>query len=158
MKYFIPEYYHILNDPNSSNDEKNLALEKISNANYKYEEYLKENRNYFPRNFFKHYTKNRFHDYRINNIKFEFGSTITKKNKFNIIVYLSHHNEDYCIIHKNIINCDVSINDYIRNFPCDYLYGEFYKEDKNLWHHNFLFTYFYEINITCQEIDIKHYT
>ncbi len=156
MKYFLPEYYYVLNDPKSSEDEKHLALEKISNANYKYEEYLKENRNSFPRKFLKHYIKKWFHDYRINNINFEFGSTLTGKNYFNIIINLSYHNEYYCIIHKNVINCNISINDYCSDFPCDYLYGEFYKDDKNLWQHNFLFTYFHEINITCQGIDFKH--
>lgn len=157
MKYFLPEYYYVLNDPKTSNYEKHLVLEKISKANYKYEEYLKKNSKCFPEKFLKHYIKGRFHDYRISNINFDFGSTITKNN-FNIIVNLNNHDEYYSVIHKNVTNCNVSINDYSCDFPCDYLYGEFYKDDKNLWHHNFLFAYFYEINITCKKIDFKHYT
>ena len=41
---------------------------------------------------------------------------------------------------------------------CDYLYGEYFKDDNELWHHNFLFGDYNEINITSRKFIFKKNT
>ena len=150
MKYFLPEYYYIINDPKASIDDKKAASKSIYDAYNEYEKYLQKHKRLFSKSFLEEYKKSGFHDYEIQNINFDFEN-IKRGKALNITICIKHNQEIYHFVHKDVKNCTASLNDLSNLFLSDYLYGEFYKNNDNLWNHNFLFGYDYEINIECKK-------
>lgn len=156
MKYFLPEY--VDSNPYLSQEERDKRDLQWEIACEKYEEYMQNNKDIFSSSFLNVFHNGGFHDYNIKKINFDFVDS-GRKTVLNIIISLEHHGEMYFLINKEVTNFSSSI-DFEENNPFfnDYLYGEYYKDDSGLWHHNFLFGLYYEINITSKKFIFKKHT
>lgn len=152
MKYFLREY--LVGDFEKEEQREELWEKACED----YEKYRKNNVELFSKAFLNTYHNGGFHDYDIKKVDFDFVDT-GRKTVLNIIISLEYHGEMYFLISKEVTNFSSSI-DFEENNPFlnDYLYGEYYKDDSGLWHHNFLFGLYYEINITSKKFVFKKNT
>lgn len=123
----------------------------------KYGNYLNENSHLFKKDFYDAIRMHSFHDFLVKNIEMD---TITNpdigKDKINITIVLVHNDIKCVLKHENVTDISISITDYFNyHFQNEYLYGEYYYDKSNLFHHNFLFANYYEMNITCEKISYK---
>ena len=151
MKYFFPEYLDISNT-NISQEERKIKENQWKIACEKYSEYIINNANIFPKSFLKIYKNGGFHDYKIYSINFNFEDDKKYKKRLDIVVNLESSKKTFSLICKDVKSFYSSF-EYEKNSICPYyyLYGEYYKDENRLWHHNFLFGDLYEINITSKD-------
>ncbi len=152
MKYYLPEYLDIsrADISQTEREEKNRQWEKACDE---YEEYLKKHSKYFSKSFLEEYYKCGFHDYEI--VKFDLAFD-NAKSTINIVICLKANDNLYVFDHQDVRNYSTTI-EHEKNCPFinDYLYGEYYKDDERLWHHNFLFGNYFETNITSKKFVFK---
>ena len=153
MKYFLPEFD--LSDPNLTREERDFKERQWELACKEYDDYMQKNLKIFSKSFLNEYRNGGFHDYRIVKIDFDFTFDKKKREKLNITICLEHNKKYYYFIHEGVINYNASIEDVCGVFLNGYLYGEYYKDKDKLWHHNFLFGSFYDMNITCKKFIYK---
>lgn len=157
MKYFLSEYLDIYS-PGITNDEIKQKNLKWENSCKEYSKYMQQNAGLFQKSFLNEYRKEGFHDYKIKNIDTKFENYKNKEIKMNIIVHLESKGIDYFLISEDVKNYSSSVNIEIKHSQLinDYLNGEYYRDEHRLWHHNFLFGYYYEINITSKKFILKN--
>ena len=156
MKYFLPEYLDIYS-PNISKEEIKQKSLKWENSCKEYSKYIEKNARLFQKSFLNEYHKEGFHDYKIKNIDIKFENYKNKEIKLNIIVHLESKGIDYFLISKDVKSYSSSINIEMKHSQLInyYLNGEYYRDQQRLWHHNFLFGYYFEINITSKKFIFK---
>lgn len=156
MKYFLPEYLDIYS-PDITNEEIEQKNLKWENSCKEYRKYIQKNAGLFQKSFLNEYRKQGFHDYKIKNIHTEFENYKNKEIKMNIIVHLESKGTDYFLISKDVKNYSSSVNIEMKHSQLinDYLNGEYYRDEQRLWHHNFLFGFYFEINITSKKFIFK---
>lgn len=156
MKYFSPEYLDIYNSNFTKEEIKEKELQ-FKNACNMYDNYIQKNEKLFQKSFLYEYHKQGFHDYKIKNIDIRFENHKNKEIKINIIVHLESKGINYFLISKDVKSYSSSINIDIKHSQLinDYLNGEYYRDEQRLWHHNFLFGYYYEVNITSKKFIFK---
>lgn len=123
----------------------------------KYENCLSENSHLFKKDFYDAIKMHSFHDFLLKNIEMD---TVTNsdvgKDRINLTIILVHNDIKCLLRHENITDISISITDYFNyHFQNEYLYGEYYYDNSNLFHHNFLFANYYEMNITCKKFSYK---
>lgn len=152
LKYFLTEYLDI-SSPYMLQEERTKKENQWEIACEKYSEYIKDNENIFSKSFLKIYKNGGFHDYKIDSINFKFEED---KNRLDIVVNLESSKKTFSFICKDVRNFFSSF-EYEKDSitPNYYLYGEYYKDENKLWHHNFLFGDLYEINITSKDFIFK---
>ncbi len=155
MKYFLPELLDKINDFDVSLEMREKAYKMLDNNDKEYYDYFQTIKKFFTKTFLNiYYKEHGFHDYSIENIKFE-KETKNYKSKFYVIIHLKKREKTYFLVYKNVKSFEINFNlsEYI-DFG-DYMYDEFYKEN-SLWTHNILCRYGCgEIKITCEKIVIK---
>jgi len=151
MKYFIPEYLNISN-VEITEKMRNIYLNKWNEGCEEYSKYFQENINIFSKKFIKVYLNGGFHDYKIKNIEIEY---IDAGKKYDVAVNLKHRDKEYHLISKDVMNYSAKFDIKERFLLNHYLYGEYYKDNKGFWHHNFLFGDYFEINIISKKFIFK---
>lgn len=157
MKYFLPEYIDIYCNNFSKKEIEQKELQ-WQNACKNYDNYIQKNAKLFQKSFLNEFTKDGFHDYKIKNIDLKFENNKNSRTALlNVIVHLESNGTNYLLISKDVKNYTTSINVEIENSSLieNYLNGEFYRDEHRLWHHNFLFGFYYEINITSKKFIFK---
>lgn len=151
MKYFMKEYLNN-SDVEITEDMRNTNLNKWNECCEKYSEYFQNNIDIFSKKFIKAYLNGGFHDYKIKNIDLEY---IEAGKKYNVIINLIYGDKEFHLISKDVINYSAKLDINDKFLLNNYLYGEYYKDDKGLWYHNFLFGDYFEINIVSKKFIFK---
>ena len=156
MKYFLSDLASHWN-LHLTREEHNQRDKEWQKACDDYGKYLQDNAHLFSKSFLNKYRNGGFHDYKIKKIDFDFANSGIKTS-LNIIISLEHDGEMYFLISKDVTDFSSSIEIQSLYFVNDYLHGEYYKDDDGLWHHNFLFGEYNEIDITSKKFIFKKHT
>lgn len=157
MKYLLREYAAVGNlflTP----EEREQSEKQWEIACREYGEYIKNNKNIFSKSFLNAYQKDGFHDYNIKNVNLDFADCKNSCKQLNVIISLEHHGKMCFLISKEVTDFSSVVDISNGGLICDYLYGEYFKDDNELWHHNFLFGDYNEINITSRKFIFKKNT
>ena len=150
MKYLLPKYLVT----SEKYDDKNFRKE-WNEAYQEYDTYLKNHKNIVPKKLLNAYYKDGFHDYVISRFNFDYY-TKNNSNKLDIILGLtSPLKNQYFFIHKDVKEFSTSFETDKFFGMGNYLYSEYFLDEDNLFHHNFLFSSradIFEMNIVCKKI------